>query len=65
MAESSSDPENDVPDDYRWECSLSYMTRAATKARSRTTSEWISHVGDERRYIQAPHREGFPTAAAP
>ena len=31
------DPDGAVPDQYRWETSLSHMTRVATEARSRTT----------------------------
>ena len=35
-----------VQDECRWETSLSLMTRIATEARSRSTSEWIfTHVG--------------------
>ena len=40
-------PSDMVPDEYRWETSLSQMTRAATEARSRfhTTAQGISdHV---------------------
>ena len=31
-----------VPDELRWETSLSHMSRVATENRSRTTGEWIS-----------------------
>ena len=40
-------PNDMVPDEYRWETSLSRMTRVATEARSRfhMTAQWISdHV---------------------
>ena len=40
-------PSDMVPDEFRWETSLSRMTRVATEARSRfhTTTQWISdHV---------------------
>lgn len=42
-------PCNRVPDEYRWETSLWHMTTAATEARSRATTEWISsHARAER-----------------
>ena len=42
---------NEVLDEYWWETSFAHMTRAATEARSRTTSEWISNrFRAERRY---------------
>ena len=35
----------EVSDEYRWETSLSHMTRASTGAKSRTMAEWITdHV---------------------
>ena len=46
-----------MPDEYRWETSLSHMTRTATKARSLATGEWISgHVRPEQRYRPPPGR---------
>ena len=35
-------PGNDVPDEYRWETSLSHMTRVATEARSQAAAQWIA-----------------------
>ena len=51
-------PGSAVPDDYRWETSLSHMTRVATEARSRTTTQWIAgRIGDPRReYRPSPGR---------
>ena len=41
-------PEDTVSDEYRWETSLSHMTRVATEARSRATAQWIAdHVEPE------------------
>lgn len=46
-----------VPDEYRWETSLSHMTRVTAEARTRATSEWIvSHMRAERRYSSPPGR---------
>ena len=46
----------DTPDDFRDEASLSYMTRAATEARSQATAEWISSRVGTRRYKPPPGR---------
>ena len=37
-AKAAAEPECAVPDEYRWETSLSHMTRVATEARSRSTA---------------------------
>ena len=34
-------PDDAVLDEYRWETSLSHMTRVATEARSRSAAEWM------------------------
>ena len=40
------EPDSAVPDEYRWEASLSHMTRVSTEARSRSAAQWIrDHVG--------------------
>lgn len=40
-----------VPDELRWEASLSHLSQVATETRSGATSRWISeHVRPERRY---------------
>ena len=45
-AKTAADPEGAVPDDYRWETSLTHMTRVATEARTRSTAQWIAdHAG--------------------
>ena len=50
-AAEGTEPTDEAEDDYRWETSLSHMSRVATEARSRMTAEWIrSHIGPERRY---------------
>ena len=42
-----------IPEGYETETSLSHMTRVATEARSKETTEWITaHVRPERRPIQ-------------
>ena len=47
--------EEDLPDELRWEASLSHMSRSATEARSRATAGWITdHVGARRRYRPLP-----------
>ena len=44
--------DSEVPDEYRWETSLSQMSRMATEARCRATTQWISsHVRSEQRYM--------------
>ena len=49
------EPDNAVPDEYRREASLSYMTRVATEARSQETARWArDHVGPQRRHRLPP-----------
>ena len=50
-------PDSTVPDELRWEASLSHMTRVATEARSRRTRQWISErLGDPQIYgVHALH----------
>ena len=44
-------PQDEVPDEHRRETSLAHMTRAATKAKTRDTGEWIpSHFRAGRKY---------------
>ena len=60
-------PDSDVPDEHRWETSLSHMTRVATEARSRTAAQWIAdRLGNpgestdppwERAQTQAPPKD--------
>ena len=48
-------PNSDVPDEHRWETSLSHMTRVATEARSRTAAQWIAdRLGNPRRKYRPP-----------
>ena len=45
------EPDSTDPDEYRWESSLSHMTRVAAEARSRSTAQRISdRVGPQRKY---------------
>ena len=45
------EPDSADPDEYRWESSLSHMTRVAAEARSHSAAQWISdHVGPQRKY---------------
>ena len=47
----------EIPEGYSADTSLSHMTRVATEARSRETTEWISrHVRPGRRYRPPPGR---------
>ena len=40
----------DVPNQVRWQASLSYLTRRATAKRSRDMAQWaVAHVRPERR----------------
>ena len=39
---SMSAPRKEISDEYRWETSLSHMTRVSIEVRSRTTAEWIT-----------------------
>ena len=51
---------DDVPDELRWETSLSHMARVATESRSRTTTEWVSsRTGNPRRKYRAPRGKGL------
>ena len=34
-------PDDAIPDEYRWEASLSHMTRVATEARTREATRWM------------------------
>ena len=43
-----------VPDEFRWETSLSHMARVATENRSRTTTEWISSRTGASVKVQGP-----------
>ena len=53
-------PDDAVPNELRWETSLSHMARVATDNRSRMTAEWISsHTGDPRRKYKAPRGRGL------
>ena len=41
----------EVPDEIRWEVSLSYLSRRAAERESRDAAQWVStHVSPERRY---------------
>ena len=56
-AASGSASGEEIPDGYRQETSLSYMTRDTTESKPRETTEWISeHVRGERRYRPPPGR---------
>ena len=45
------DRTNGVPDEIRWQASLSHLSRRATEGRARATSQWVmDHVRPERRY---------------
>ena len=58
-------PVSEVPDQYRWETSLSHMTRVATEARSRAAARWMGdRFGDPRRKYRPP-LEGTQTQASP
>ena len=49
--EATSGLQHSVPDEERWEASLSHLSRAITENRSKATSQWIlDHVRPERRY---------------
>ena len=48
--------DGDTPDELRWESSLSYMTGAATEARSQATTTWVSERIGARRYRPPPGR---------
>ena len=51
-------PDSEVPDECRWQTSLSHMTRVATEARSRTAAQWIAdRLGDPRESIGPPLEE--------
>ena len=53
-------PDSDVPDEYRWETSLSHMTRMATEGRSRTAAQWIAdRLGNPRRKYRPPPGRGL------
>lgn len=42
---------HDVPDEVRWQASLSHLSKRDTESRARDTAQWIAaHVRPERRY---------------
>lgn len=50
-AAAEGDESSDVTDEYRWKTSLQHMTRVATEARPRATTQWIGdHVGPKKKY---------------
>ena len=49
-------PDDAVSDDYRWETSLSHMTRVATEARARSTAQWITERTEDPRGRYRPPR---------
>ena len=52
-------PDSAVPDELRWETSLSHMTRVATENRSRRVNQWITErLGDPRRKYKPPLGRG-------
>ena len=52
--------EYDVPDNYRWEISLSHMSRVATETRSRMTKDWMrDRFGNPARKCQPPPGKGL------
>ena len=54
-----------IPEGFTTETSLSYMTRVATEARARETTEWITaHVRPERRYRPPPGERPQTTATS-
>ena len=57
-AADGSEPEDAVPDGYRWETRLSHMARVTTEAQARSTTQWAAdRTGDPRwRYRPAPGR---------
>lgn len=53
------EPDSAVPGEYRWETSLSCMTRAATEVRSQSTAQWTTdHVGPQSKY-RPPRGKGL------
>ena len=49
--EAASGLQHSVPDEQRWEASVSHFSRVITENRSRATAQWISsHIRPERRY---------------
>ena len=59
-------PDGDIPDEYKWETSLSHMTRVATEGRCRTAAQWIAdRLGNPRRKYRPPPWERAQTQAPP
>ena len=53
-------PGDAVPNDYRWETSLSHMARVVAEARSRMTAQWTAdRIGDPRREYRLPPGRGL------
>ena len=49
--EAAGDRAHDVPDEIRWQTSLSHLSRRAAEGRARATSQWVTdHVRPERRH---------------
>lgn len=60
IAANGGQPEDAVPDDHRWETSLSHMARVATEARARTVAQWIAErTEDPRREYHSPPGKGL------
>lgn len=57
-------PNDSVSDEYRWETSLSHMTRVAVKARSRSAARWTRAALETLQGSTDPPGEG-PEAQAP
>ena len=58
-------PHDGIPDKYRWEASLLYMTGTATEAGTRAVAQWIaSQVRPGRRYRPPTGRGDENTSAA-
>ena len=58
--ESQRGPASMVPDQYRWETSLSHMSRVATEARSRAAARWMAdRFGGPRRNYRPPPGRGL------
>ena len=60
VAAEGSGPDSTVPNELRWETSLSHMTRVATEGGSRKMAQWIADcVGDPRRMYRPPSGRGL------
>ena len=61
--EAASGLQHSVPDEQRWEASLSHLSRVTSANRSRETAQWIpEHVRPERRH-RPPSGTGLPRRA--